>query len=243
MIELLPEPFDSEVWNKKVCRLYVRAPFAEEELREALAAERPDVVFAFSPCSPGIMETLCRAGFRFISIRSTYALPSGKDVEEPALPSAFRTVSLAQGIRASDEDIRGMAATIGAASRYFNDPRIQPEEAMRLYTAWIRNSLFRGYANEAIAVLHEDRMVGIATLKVKEGTGIIDILGVSPSFQRLGLGGVLLGRAVGFFRSRGIQDIVVVTEGENLKANAFYQHKGFVIRDFSMVFHAHPSSI
>jgi len=241
MIELVTDPFDSELWNKKVCKAHIADPFTEEELRAALARERPDIVFAFAPFSSDVMVILSRTGFRLLSLRSTYFLPREVEVEEVDVPPGFSFHAMSEGAPASDDDIRAMAENIGMISRYFRDRRIPREDAIRLYVAWIRNSLFHGYADKAFLILRDGRMAGIVTLKIKDGTGMIDLIGVLPSFQGRGLGRLLLTRAVQWLRSTGVSDIAVVTEGEDIGANVFYQRNGFIIRNFESVFHAYPT--
>jgi ribosomal protein S18 acetylase RimI-like enzyme len=240
MIKLVPEPFDSKLWNKKVFRLFSDGPFTKDECAAAIASQRPDIVYATVSFSPEVMETLSAVGFRPISIRSTYALPDDVTVKERKLPDGVRIASLGDGFTASDEDLKEMALAIGPTSRYFNDPRIPREDAIRLYVTWIRNSLVNGYVKEAFMAIHGERLVGLMTVKLKEGMGVIDLVGVLSSFQRIGLGSILLARAVHFLRSNGVKDVSVVTEGENVRANAFYQRNGFLIRDLAMVYHAHP---
>ena len=242
MIEFVREPFDSGLWKKEVYKFHVQPPFPNVlELREAIAKTRPDLLFAFVPFSPHIMETMEDVGFHLISIRSTYKLGIDAAKDAPPLPSGMRTVSLKDGFKVSDQDLHEMAVTIGSVSRYFRDRRIPPHQALELYLTWIKNSLFNGYVQEAFLVLNDTRMVGLVTLKIKEGCGSIDLIGVSPSFQRSGIGSRLLWEAFHYFQSNGIKDIYVVTEGENISANAFYQRKGFLLHDLALVYHMHPT--
>lgn len=242
MIEFIREPFDSELWKKEVYKFHVQPPFPNaQELRDAIAKDRPDLICAFVPFSPHIMETLEDVSFHLISIRTTYKLSHSAVTETRPLPNSMRMVSLKDNFRVSDQDLHEMAVTIGSVSRYFRDRRIPPHQALELYLTWIKNSLFNGYVQEAFLILNGARMVGLVTMKIKDGTGVIDLLGVSPAFQRAGVGGYLMGQAVEYFRSNGIQDIFVSTEGENIPANAFYQRKGFLSHDLALAYHLHPT--
>ena len=77
------------------------------------------------------------------------------------------------------------------------------------------------------------------TLKVKDGIGDIDLIGVLSAFQGKGFGSFLLLQAVSSFQSNNIRDIVVVTEGENIPANALYQLNGFVLSSVALAYHRH----
>jgi len=240
MIKLVAEPFDSGLWGKKVCKLYVTPPFpATEEVRQALDSERPDIVFAFIPFARPMIETIEELDFSLASIRSTYVLQNDRAPESQPLAEPFTIVSIADKPEITDSDLLALLTTIGSTSRYFADVRIPRADATKLYDAWIRNSLYQGYSDQVFLVMHERHAIGMITLKIRDGRGFVDLIGVLPSFQNAGLGSALMTSAVGFFREKNIAETVAITEGENVIANAFYQRRGFLLQNVELVYHKH----
>ena len=241
MVELIAEPFDSGLWKKRVSRLVIGSALpTTQKLRLALDTDRSDIIYCTTPCSFPMMEVLETTGFHLMTIRNTYALSKDARIEQRLLTNAFRLCSPSDFV-ASDQEIQEMAIVLSDTSRYHHDRLIPPKDALDLYVTWIRNSLYHGYASDSFLILHEGHLVGLVTLKVKDGRGSIDLIGVLPVHQGSGLGSYLLCQAIRTFQASGIQDIVVVTEGENIQANAFYQRKGFVLQDVALVYHTHPT--
>ena len=176
-----------------------------------------------------------------MSIRNTYKLAgSGYTARSTQkLDDRFKVLQYSKDKpKISKPDILRFARIIGATSRYFHDSAIPKIYAERLYVRWIENSL-KGYADECFMVMRGGRLAGLITLKIKEAAGYIDLIGVGENYQGIGLGGVLASRSIEYFKSKNIKNIFVVTEGENLQANIFYQKNGFITQNVELVYHKH----
>ncbi len=246
MIELKKDQFDSEIFRQEVFRFALSGPITVDQLRHAFEAKKIDLLFCVSDFDYGAIRALEEAYFKFINIRNTYKLH--KDVlrgERVAskLPGKLEASVIKHSVGKtifSDGSIVKMASIIGSASRYFQDQLISRQNAEAIYVAWLKNSLYNGYADEVFTIATSTQeLAGFISLKIKNGYGHIDLIGVHDEYQNKGLGGVLMAKAVEYFNSRNIKEIYVATEGENIKANIFYQRKGFVIDRVQLVYHKH----
>jgi hypothetical protein len=65
--------------------------------------------------------------------------------------------------------------------RFLRDPNLR-ERGGRVYSRWIEND-FRGRADEVFVVSEEGRLAGFLLAFFKDGKGVVDLVGVSPSFR------------------------------------------------------------
>jgi ribosomal protein S18 acetylase RimI-like enzyme len=132
-----------------------------------------------------------------------------------------------------------MAEILGRTSRYFKDKQISPKTSLQLYVTWIENSIFNGYANQCVLLMKDNRLAGIHTMKLKNGTGVVDLIGLGKDFQNMGFGKTLLEEGIKWMQKQDVDTIEVITEAENIPATAFYQKNGFIMKDIELVYHKH----
>ncbi|NJM40545.1 MAG: GNAT family N-acetyltransferase [Anaerolineae bacterium] len=108
-----------------------------------------------------------------------------------------------------------------------------------MYVAWLNNSVFNGYAVDSVLAFQGERLIGIHTVKTKQGVGIVDLIGIIPDLQNAGLGGALLKGGFDIMRAHGATRVEVVTENENIQGSRFYQKNGFRLTDMKLVWHRH----
>lgn len=134
--------------------------------------------------------------------------------------------------QSADESlVAELSARTFVRSRFHNDPLLTKEQCEMVYRQWGANSV-RGQAAQCVWLAERDKqVVGFITLNSKtEGKaplGIIDLIGVLPQFSGQGLGSALVARGVEWFSSRGIQQVLVQTQGDNLAAIQLYTRMGF----------------
>jgi|GEM_PF-2621374 len=251
MNECYHDKFDSQMLGRNVYKLQLRDEVADAaELRSLYAGEPAEVLFCFSEYSPRNSAALQAEGFSFISIRNTYELKLDAAQVAKLTSSTSTTPADVDLVMASDgvpelppQDLLGLAETLGETSRYFKDTNIPRETSLKVYQAWLHNSLYNGYANDVVLAMKDSasapEMAGIHTLKWKNGTGVVDLIGVQPRYQQHGLGRALLQAGLRTFTQHGLTCVEVVTEGENVPASRFYQKNGFLLRSVQLVWHKH----
>jgi ribosomal protein S18 acetylase RimI-like enzyme len=170
------------------------------------------------------------SGFRLMDVRVTL---------ESSFQGSFRPTPSPSIRPARPEDIprlEELAALLHRDSRFFADPRLAVK-APELYRAWIAKSI-RGGADLALVAEVSGRAAGYFTgHRVSEGTGRIDLVGVSSETQGLGLGRALMQQAMSWFSENGMKRVEVVTQARNLPAQRLYQRSGFTTARVQLWFH------
>lgn len=243
MFNFYQDNFDSEIFKKRVYKLILDGEPANFDLvLDDLKKYHPDIVFCFTAFIPEIISLLQQNQFLLASIRSTYYLEGKNKISViPQLPENLKLIqnSVDKPVIAI-EDIKRMAYIIGEKSHYFNDASISSQQAEAIYSAWIYNSFYNNYVKESFLIMDNNYLVGLITIKIDEQKyGIIDLIGIDSSFQNQGLGKFLLFQAIDYCTKHNVVKIKVVTEGENVPANIFYQKNGFVLEDVKLVYHKH----
>ncbi|MEM4389432.1 MAG: GNAT family N-acetyltransferase [Candidatus Micrarchaeia archaeon] len=73
------------------------------------------------------------------------------------------------------------------------------------------------------------RVVGFVDVRIGRRSAFIKGIGVTPAFEGLGLGGVLLERAAAEALLQGLTKLRLVAKATNIRALSFYQAHGFVM--------------
>lgn len=236
--------FDTGIFGRAVYKLQLDRSTSSKALRALLARPRPPaaMVACFAAFHRTTIEALEACGFSLTSIRTTLSWKNTKQLTVKSnLPSEMTLHRLTSGTmpQFTKAALKPLAAVIGQTSRYFHDSRLPKSSSLQLYQTWIHNSLYGGYADEAIILVAANKPVGLVTLKIKDRVGYIDLIGFTKPFQGKGLGTLLMAEALRFFKRKQIETIKVVTEGENISASAFYQKCGFVVEQVQLVYHWH----
>lgn len=241
MIKYFKDGFDSGIFGFEAYKMNLPGEVGSAaELNELITNSDADMVACFSPFYHKNFEALSELGFDLISLRSTLKLKAD-NVNYPALKEGFVLTTQDDGKpELKAEDLHEITDIIGSTSRYFKDRKLAREKSHELYVQWISNSLFNGYADKFVVIQDsEGNLVGIHTLKIRDGVGFVDLIGVCSKFQRMGFGQILLAEGVEQLKKAGVSAIEVVTEAENLSGSAFYQANGFLSKDLELVYHKH----
>ena len=213
----------------------------EHEITACLEGKAADAVFCFTNFHHANFRALQALGFDLISVRNTYEKSiktETKSVLETESVYDFELVRASAArdrIRPADLDV--LADVIGATSRYYKDAHIAQDKAHAVYVTWLNNSIFNGYALDSILAFQGERLVGIHTVKVKNGVGMIDLIGVAPDLQNAGVGRALLNTGLDVMREHGASTVEVTTENENVPGSRFYQKHGFKLISMMLVWH------
>jgi ribosomal protein S18 acetylase RimI-like enzyme len=236
--EFRQDAFDTEKLGSRVFKLWLHDDASEAaSLASMIEASAADLVCCFSSYSARNIALVQNLGFRLISVRQTYERDLAPEGDVP-MPAGFE-VRLAQpGESLAPAPLRSLAEIIGLSSRYFKDPGIPRARSQALYEAWLANSL-AGYAAAVVLGKQGDDVLGIHTLRIGQGVGVVDLIGVDSRAQGSGLGSALLLYGLRECARRGVARARVVTEGENVGASRFYQRHGFLLCSTELVWHWH----
>ena len=112
-------------------------------------------------------------------------------------------------------------------------------KAAELYARWIENG-FAAYNNGngvVLGVFDDGTLVGIVSVSVIGRTAKVDLLAVEEGYRGRGIGRRLMGSAVMFARERDCDELIVVTQGENVEACGFYASLGMLEYERSEIWH------
>lgn len=232
------EEFDSKIFGKDVYKILLDASSTREEMDEFLLSVSSGTIFGFVPVHSTLTSILENNGFHFVSIRHEY-IYGGNTISSVQNQSEIVVEPFQTDQNISDEDVHALALTVGQETRYFKDPNIPRAISEVLYETWVRNSLYNGLASQCFLAWSGDKPIGICTTKLHGQEGEIDLLGVLPEFRTKKVGKLLVDHALKYLQNNSAQHITVVTSGENIPANIFFQKHLFYIKEVHLVYHKH----
>ncbi len=236
------EKFDSEIFKCNVYKLFLHEKNSESDILRLINAAdvKPEMIFCIADFYRENIMALEKLGFSLVSIRNIYKY-SGSENKKSAKIPAYNMVANSQlkSGEINKESLPGLAMVVGETSRFFKDEKIDRKLAINFYEIWVNNSFFAGYADEVYIIKEADEVAGFCSVKIKDKSGYIDLIGVKGKYQGKGYGGALLEKAIDYFKKKNITEIFVITEGENVPANAFYQKNGFILNKIELAYHKH----
>ena len=182
------------------------------------------------------VDSACNAGFRLVDIRLTLRSEFGLKDENPS--RSLTDWAIAPSHLEDLDQLDEIARHSHSASRYYYDGLFPRAGCDLLYATWIRRS-HEGFADTVLVARANGQVIGYITCKQGKNRmqGSIGLVGVSTKAQGLGVGRALLGAAMDWFRSVGVVETSVVTQGRNYAAQRLYQRSGFITHDLSLWFH------
>jgi dTDP-4-amino-4,6-dideoxy-D-galactose acyltransferase len=175
-------------------------------------------------------------GFRLVDIRITL----DTRIEEPL---KFDSDKLAISIRPSTPDdiaaLRAIARVSHCDSRFYYDLHFPQSRCDDLYEMWIEKSC-NGYADTVIVAEVDDQIAGYISCQITDphlAVGQIGLVAVGPEARGMGIGYELVRESLRWFSKHQVQQVIVVTQGRNSKAQRLYQRCGFLTRSVQAWYH------
>ncbi len=109
-------------------------------------------------------------------------------------------------------------------SRFFNDPRIAPDMAHKIYREWVKNCVTKKVAYETLVAECEGKICGFIGMK---DNGHVSLIGVGAGSQGKGIGKQLVYAALEKFIEWGLPEAVIETQATNIPAIRAYQSCGY----------------
>lgn len=130
-----------------------------------------------------------------------------------------------------------LAIQSGHHSRFAVDPRFPKEKFEQLYKHWMSRSLKKEMAMEVLAVLEDEAVVGMVTLRETEKRGDIGLIAVHSEYRGRGYGIRLVRAAQRWFFDHGYAYAQVVTQADNVPACRLYEKCGYSIEKKKFFYH------
>lgn len=239
-MEFIKDEFDSTQLQINAYKLALHSAVTYNMVADALEkAKNKAFLTCFSPLIEQNVRVLEKLDFHLISIRNTYVYKKNL-IPEVYLLERFQ-IRVFNADKITNSDIAKLAEPIFLVSRYHNDSEIPRKLGRSLYSQWVKNSLFHGYAQKCFIAWEGVVPVGICTVKIKDSDGYIDLLGVLPRYHGKHIGKTLLTHGLVFLYTQDVKNIYVVTESENIQSNIFYQNNAFILNSVDLAYHRHLS--
>jgi len=129
------------------------------------------------------------------------------------------------------EELAHLGSRIFQVDRFHGDPNLPSSKSDELYSKWVSNSV-RGLADAVLVARDGDRIAGFITCKVDRvapdcKVGIVDLVGVDPSFAGRGVGSGLVNSALRWFSGK-VRSVYVGTQATNFRAVRLYERSRFI---------------
>ena len=225
-------PWDSDFFGRRIARAN-DTRLDEERFQQVLswcAEQRIDLLYLLVEADAlGTVRLAERHNFQFVDIRLTlYTKDLGRTSGGDTGVRPYQPADL--------DSLRAIARVSHRDSRFYADERIPTDKSDRLYETWIENST-RDYAQQVLVAVENAQPIGYITCHLEGGHGQIGLLGVSSSAQGKGYGSQLIASARHWFSQRGAEEVSVVTQGRNARAQRAYQRNGFVTQTVQLWYH------
>lgn len=211
----------------------------ENSLRKTLGELRAKgaalIYWASDPGDPESQKAAQALGGFLADRKVTYCKDLPERPSRKESPADFGVENY--GKKDPDQDLYQLALLSGTHSRFKIDPKIPAGKFEALYRAWVENST-QGEMAQALLVRREgNRVLGMVTLGLQEGVGVIGLVAVDPGSGGKGLGKSLIRAAQAWFVEKGCRKARVVTQGENLPACRLYEKCGFSVEKTENFYH------
>ena len=220
-------PWDSDHFGISIGRL-VSPAISEVDLTMALdGADAAGIQCLYWLSDPDKAQVALgqRAGFKKVDVR----VELGLDLASQTLP--LEGVAEIREADGSDlEPLKALASRSHRNTRFYTDRSFPPNRADALYAAWIERS-FNSPAETVYVSGPPGEPDGYIAFGVPTGgPGVIGLIAVAESQRGAGVGSALVSAAIRRLAERGIQQIEVVTQGDNKAARSLYTGLGFTER-------------
>ena len=216
-------PWDTDFFGISVGKICIDAQSDPFAVKEELQSAAFDVVYVFmeQPTEERLRQVQSVAAL--YDIKLTYK----KELKPVKQGAEIQCVVPYQGVL-SDE-LLSLAYMSGIYSRFYLDPKFKPH-FHRLYEAWMKRSLDGTLADQVFVYMDQSRVLGFITVSEKNNaSGQIGLLAVHPECRGKGVAKALMATAESWFFSRGIHEVIVVTQESNVPACRFYEKSSYQV--------------
>lgn len=136
-----------------------------------------------------------------------------------------------------NEAIYALALESGIYSRFKKDGNFRNNEFEKLYHEWIKKSLDKTISEIVYIAYVNGCVAGFISIGKKNNRADIGLIAVSEEFRGRNIGAFLIEKASQYASLKGLEEIQVSTQGENIPAMRLYSKSGFTIEEKTYVYH------
>lgn len=176
-------------------------------------------------------------GFRFVDIRLTFECSLDSFLRDES--AILEEYSCGLATESDIPNLREIAASIYADSRYYYDTNFDKAKIHEFYQSWVEKAV-KGQFDDACYVMRDQANSIIAFCTAREGAVGECSIGLVGSCQKRkvkGAGRAILDYALEQLAISGHNKVFVVTQGRNYAAQRLYQRAGFVTHKTELWYH------
>ena len=236
-MKLAADTWLAEIIGRPVFRIELAA--GDANFAETLAHHRSERRGAFYyskvPCERvAQVGELCVAGCRPVDVNLSFA----RGLEPMAARQQASDVSVHVCTKTDADGVLAVAGSAYRFSRFHLDPQVPDKTAHRIKREWANNYVKGVRGDRLFVAVAGDSVVGFLAALTNDAGATIDLVGVSPTHQRRGIGAALVGAFVEHYRSRAPR-LFVGTQAANIPSVRMYERMGFTLAGSSYVLHLH----
>jgi len=185
----------------------------------------------------GLELTFARAAeshnYHLMDLRVTFNI----DLRYTKIES-LKDTKIRPAVHGDIEELKRMAGEFHEISRFFADDHFERAKCRELYELWIERDFKE--ANRFLWVCEEQGQIAgytSATIDLRDKKAQIGLVGVNPQYRGQGIGLHLQLEVLCQLRKLGINNVEVVTQGRNIKAQNLYQKSGFRLQSIDLWYH------
>lgn len=130
-----------------------------------------------------------------------------------------------------------LAYKSGAYSRFRLDDKLPIDKFKEMYKLWIKQSILGTMADAVFGSYISNELTGFVTIKINGKNGTIGLVAVDERFRGKGYGSMLMSAVDVFSIKKGLSNIKVATQLENIAACKFYESNGYNTESVEDIYH------
>lgn len=164
-------------------------------------------------------------GFRYVDTRMCFSLSLPYHCIEE-----YHKKELSEATMVHFDEISNIAERIFIRSRYNND-YFSISKSREFYSLWLKNAIRSKHDDKCLFISKDNEITGFITIKTEEDNAKIGLIGVKKEYQGHGIGSSLIYGILNYISGhKNINDLLVVTQGNNYQAINFYIKHGFLVK-------------
>lgn len=136
-----------------------------------------------------------------------------------------------------DENLIRLAQLAGRQGRFGNDINISDTLCDEIFKNWMINSVNKKMASHILVYKVAEKIVGFATIDIREGKGYTPLFAVDRKFEGMGVSFALMRAVETILFEEGCPIAVGGTQELNQKALKVYQRYGLIPQEPEYVYH------
>lgn len=216
--------WDSGFFGIKIGKTILDSRFNSDEFTALAKENNFDLVYLFRETKSLSVDEVAQKNISLVDIMITMSLEL--NITSDPGPFDFNTSLNKKEI----DECYEIAEDIAKVSRFYKEPLIGKEKAMKLYRKWIDNSLNGSFCDGILLNRSEGHIRGIHSVKTDliNGIGICSLIGTHPLHRGFGIGRNLWQQAFSYWSTqKNVTRCRVLFSLENMESFNFHLKMGF----------------